>query len=387
MSDVKGDQTQSINESPIKISAICMSPVELPYVSILLDDTFTKALWDTGAEKSFISKETYQKYFFYKQVKKSSTQVITAQGAKCQNIGVVELNIRIREFERPWLFHVLANLEYPCILGIDFIGGSKIILDFDRKSLAIPDSQINKVVKTVEIEKVEIDLFKTKLEENRNGNYKICLIVFKDCFRINQGLRMFYIMRLTREITHQLFPGRKGIMSAPDLRSGYFQMAVNPSDIVKTAFVTKNGTYAFRRMPFSLSGAAPNFQKTIDIILKPVIGKLVNVYMDDVIISSPSFTQHVEHLEEVFRLLHEAGLTLNKDKCKFGCEELKYLGLIINKEGIKTDESKVQAIIEMKPPRNSKEVSKFLGMSQWYTKFIKNYADLCEPLFIILNEN
>ncbi|GFW21908.1 uncharacterized protein TNCV_1236331 [Trichonephila clavipes] len=85
VNDIKGDQTQSINQSPIKLSAICMSPVKLPYVPILLDETFTKALWDTGAEKSFISEETYQKYFFYKQVKKSSTQVITAQGAKCRN--------------------------------------------------------------------------------------------------------------------------------------------------------------------------------------------------------------------------------------------------------------------------------------------------------------
>ncbi|GFX35540.1 retrovirus-related Pol polyprotein from transposon 297 [Trichonephila clavipes] len=145
-----------------------------------------------------------------------------------------------------------------------------------------------------------------------------------------------------------------GIMSTLDLRSGYFQMAVNPSDIVKTAFVTKNSTYAFHRMPFGISGAAPNFQKAIDIILKPVIGKFVSVYMDDVIISSPSFTQHVKHLKEVFRLLHEAGLTLNKDKCKFGCEELKYLGLINNKEEIKTDETKVQAIVEMKPQLNSR---------------------------------
>ncbi|GFY01022.1 uncharacterized protein TNCV_1364271 [Trichonephila clavipes] len=64
VNDIKGDQTQSINQSPIKLSAICMSPVELPYVPILLDETFTKALWDTGAEKSFISEETYQKYFF-----------------------------------------------------------------------------------------------------------------------------------------------------------------------------------------------------------------------------------------------------------------------------------------------------------------------------------
>ncbi|GFS98896.1 uncharacterized protein TNCV_3528721 [Trichonephila clavipes] len=135
VNDIKGDQTQSINQSPIKLSAICMSPVELPYVPILLVETFTKALWDTGAEKSFISGDV-PKIFFYKQVKKSSTQVITAQGAKCRNMRVVELNIRIRDFEKPWLFHVLGDLEYPCILGIDFIGGSKIILDFDRKSFA-----------------------------------------------------------------------------------------------------------------------------------------------------------------------------------------------------------------------------------------------------------
>ncbi|GFW12080.1 retrovirus-related Pol polyprotein from transposon 297 [Trichonephila clavipes] len=143
----------------------------------------------------------------------------------------------------------------------------------------------------------------------------------------------------------------------------------------------KNGTYAFRRMPFGLSGADLNFQKAINIILKPVIGKFVNVYMDDVIISSQSFTHQIEHLREVFRLQQDKGLTLNKDKCKFGCDELKYLGLIINKEGIKTDETKVRAIVEMKPPRNSKDVSKFLGMSRWYAKFIKNYADLCEPLY------
>ncbi|GFT85909.1 uncharacterized protein TNCV_3255601 [Trichonephila clavipes] len=165
-----------------------MSPVELPYVPILLDETFTKALWDTGGEKSFISEETYQKYFFYKQVMKSSTQVITAQGAKCQNIGVVELNIRIREFEKPWSLHVLADLEYPCILGIDFIGGSKIIIDFDRKSLAIPDSQINKMVETVEIEKVEIDLSKTKLEEKQKRELQDLFDSFQGLFSDKPGL-------------------------------------------------------------------------------------------------------------------------------------------------------------------------------------------------------
>ncbi|GFW19074.1 retrovirus-related Pol polyprotein from transposon 297 [Trichonephila clavipes] len=129
-------------------------------------------------------------------------------------------------------------------------------------------------------------------------------------------------------------------------------------------------------MPFGLSGESPNLPKDIALILKTVIGKFVSVYMNNVIISSPSFTHLVEHLREVFRLLQDAGLTLNKENCKFGCDELKYLGLIISK-----DEIKVRAIVEMKPPRNFTEVFTFLGMSKWYAKFIKNYADLCELLY------
>ncbi|GFX12335.1 retrovirus-related Pol polyprotein from transposon 17.6 [Trichonephila clavipes] len=84
-----------------------------------------------------------------------------------------------------------------------------------------------------------------------------------------------------------------GVMSTLDLKSDiYFQFAISPIDIEKTAFITFNGTFAFLGMPFGLSGAAPNFQKAIDIILKPVIGRFVLVYMDDVIFTSPSLNEH-----------------------------------------------------------------------------------------------
>ncbi|GFW32857.1 retrovirus-related Pol polyprotein from transposon 297 [Trichonephila clavipes] len=103
--------------------------------------------------------------------------------------------------------------------------------------------------------------------------------------------------------------------------------------------------------------------------------------MDDVIITSPSFTEHVDHLNQVFTLLRDAGLTMNKDKCHFARDKLKYLGLIISKDGIKTHDNKVKAIMEMKPPKNNREVSKFLGMAGWYQKFIQNYTDICESLY------
>ncbi|GFX46351.1 uncharacterized protein TNCV_238131 [Trichonephila clavipes] len=138
------------------------------------------------------------KIFFYKEVKKSRAQVITAQGAKCWNVGIRELNVRIREFEKPWVFHVLADLEYPCILGVDFTSGSKIILDFDRKSLAIPDSQIDKVVTTIEEGNVEVDLSKTGLEERQKQELRDLFNSFKGIFQINWGSRMLCIMKLTR---------------------------------------------------------------------------------------------------------------------------------------------------------------------------------------------
>ncbi|GFW13090.1 uncharacterized protein TNCV_3330221 [Trichonephila clavipes] len=86
--------------------------------------------------------------------------------SECRNCGI---KCRIREFEKPLMFHVLADLEYPCILGVDFISGSHVVLGFDRKALAIPDSRIEKVVTTIEEGNVEIDLTKTGLEESQKN--------------------------------------------------------------------------------------------------------------------------------------------------------------------------------------------------------------------------
>ncbi|GFX79393.1 retrovirus-related Pol polyprotein from transposon 297 [Trichonephila clavipes] len=296
--------------------------------------------------------------------------------------GTIEIGVRVRILDE---FHVLYH-------DID-TGDNPLVVSrlyrYDRVNQAILDYHVDKMLKEGTIIPIKSPYASPVVLCRKNNGlppdnpeaYRFA-VDYRKLNAVTNYPRypLPLIDDLIMDITHT------AIMSALDLRSGYFQLAVNPSDISKTAFVTKNGTHAFRRMPFGLTGAAPNFQKAIDIILIPVIGKFVNVHMDDVIISSPSFTEHIEHLKEVFRLLQDAGLTLNKDKCKFGCEELKYLDLIINKEGIKTDERKVRVIVEMKPPRNSKEVSKFLGMSQWYAKFIKNDADFASP-FIILNEN
>ncbi|GFW73730.1 retrovirus-related Pol polyprotein from transposon 297 [Trichonephila clavipes] len=422
-----------------------MTPVELPYVPILLNETFITALWDTGAEKSFISEEVYRNYFSYRPRQKTKDRVVTAQGAPCNHLGRVELQIRIREFQKPWEFHILDNMQYQCILGIDFMKASRLTLDFDQKSLIIPDHLIKQTPKEPKL--VDIDLTESKLDDEQQRQLKALFNNFKGLFsdqpglthvvyheidtgdkgpvvsrpykydRVKQGIIDYHIDKMLRDGTicpinspyaspvvltrknNDLPPDypeayrfaidyRKlnaitkypryplpviddlltniphtNVMSTLDLRSGYFQLAISPKDIEKTAFITRNGTFAFLRMPFGLSGAAPNFQRAIDIILQPVIGRFVSVYMDDVIITSPSFKDHLDHLTRIFTLLRDAGLTLNKEKCHFARDKLKYLGLIISKEGIETDNKKIRAITEMKPPKNNREFKLFTDAS------------------------
>ncbi|GFW36335.1 uncharacterized protein TNCV_3712561 [Trichonephila clavipes] len=97
-----------------------MTPVDLPFVRILLNETFITDHWYTGAEKSFISEEVYRKYFSYPPRQKTKDRVVTAQGAPCCHLGRNELQIRIREFQKTWEFPILNNMQYQCILGIDF---------------------------------------------------------------------------------------------------------------------------------------------------------------------------------------------------------------------------------------------------------------------------
>ncbi|GFU55809.1 retrovirus-related Pol polyprotein from transposon 297 [Trichonephila clavipes] len=177
-----------------------MTPVDLPYVPILLNETFITALWDTGSEKSFISEEIYRKYFSYQPRQKTKDRVVTAQGAPCCHLGRVELQIRIRELQKTWEFYILNNMQYQCILGIDFIKESKLTLDFDRKSLIIPDDQIKQLPKREK--PVEIDLSDTKLGEGQKQKLRNLFNGFKGLFSDQPGL--------THVLYHEIDTGDKG---------------------------------------------------------------------------------------------------------------------------------------------------------------------------------
>ncbi|GFY14182.1 uncharacterized protein TNCV_3613711 [Trichonephila clavipes] len=169
----------------IRVSSLRMTPIDLPYVPILLNETFITALWDTEAEKSFISEEVYCKYFSYRPRQKTKDRVVTAQGAPCCHLGRVELQIRIREFQKSCEFHILNNMQYQCILGIDFTKKSKLTLDVDQKFLIILGDQIKQLRK---VEKpVEIDVSDTKLGEEQKQKLRNLFNGLTGYFQISRG--------------------------------------------------------------------------------------------------------------------------------------------------------------------------------------------------------
>ncbi len=169
-----------------------------------------------------------------------------------------------------------------------------------------------------------------------------------------------------------------------DATSGYYQISMCEADKKKTAFAWKGGLYEFNRMPFGLCNAPATFQRTMDKILAEERGKFVIPYLDDIIIYSKSSDEHIEHVKKVIGRLQNAGIKLNKNKCKFGKTEIKILGTVISQGNIRPDPEKVRTIKEFPLPETVRELRSFLGLVNFCREYIVDYAGIMRPLFALL---
>jgi hypothetical protein len=174
--------------------------------------------------------------------------------------------------------------------------------------------------------------------------------------------------------------GNAQIFSKIDLASGYWQIEVDEKDREKTAFITRDGIYEWEVMPFGLTNAPATFQRTMDILLSGIKGIFCLVYIDDIIIFSKTFDEHLQQLEEVFKRLRKAGLQAKASKCSFIQNELIYLGHRVSFNGIEPDPSKIKVVRDFPVPASVRKVREFLGLCNYYRRFIRNFADLASPL-------
>jgi hypothetical protein len=165
-----------------------------------------------------------------------------------------------------------------------------------------------------------------------------------------------------------------------DLKSGYHQVPIEPSDVWKTAFKSKEGLFEWLVMPFGLTNAPATFMRLMDDILRPFTNSFVVVYLDDILIFSQTWEEHLHHIRQVLQTLRQHKLCANLEKCTFGITQVQYLGYIIDERGVHVDPAKIQVIRDWPAPTTLTELRSFLGLANFYHRFVLGFSHITWPL-------
>lgn len=181
--------------------------------------------------------------------------------------------------------------------------------------------------------------------------------------------------------------GKSKYFTTLDIESGFHHILLREQDREKTAFSTNTGKFEFNRLPFGLKNAPSIFQSTINNILEELIGGICHVYIDDVLIFSETKEQHMKDIQRVIEKLTNANMKISSKKSKFFMRETEFLGYKVSYCSLKMDESKIKAVRDYPEPKTLKELRAFLGLSGYYRKFVKKYAEITKPLTVLLRNH
>lgn len=207
------------------------------------------------------------------------------------------------------------------------------------------------------------------LADKKNGKVRFCV----DYRKLNDNtIKDSYPLPKMDDIIAAL--GKATYMSSIDLTDAFWSIKVKEEDREKTAFTTKGGLWEFISMPFGLTNAPATQQRFIEDVLQGLIWRCCFAYIDDILCFSPSFDQHMEDLDKIFKRLKEHNLKVQPPKCSFLRPNFEILGFVATPEGLKPSEKKKQALLDYQLPKSKKEVQTFLGMASWVRRFIPNFT-------------
>ena len=219
------------------------------------------------------------------------------------------------------------------------------------------------------------------LAKKKDGSPRLCV----DYRRLNDVTESdAYPMPDLNEMIRQM-RGAK-VFSVLDLKSGYWQVPLNQNARKYSAFRTRRGLYQFRVLPFGLKNSPMTFVRLMNEVLRGYLDIFVQVYLDDIVIFSKNLNEHQYHLDKVLERLNRYGLTCHTKKCKIGTTQISFLGHLVDSEGIGKQPEKLEGINKFPVPRKVKDLRRFLGVCNWYSQFVDNYADIIAPLTDLLKK-
>ena len=245
------------------------------------------------------------------------------------------------------------------------------------------NEEVDKLLQAGAIREVEYPewLANVVLVRKANGKWRLCIDftdINKACSKDSFPLPRIYLI-VDATAGHEL-------LSFMDAFSSYNQIIMNPDDQEKTSFVTAQGTYCYRVMPFGLKNAGATYQKLVNRMFQKQIGATMEVYINDMLVKFTTAGLHISHLSEAFQILRNYNMKLNPAKCAFGVSVRKFLGFIVNHRGIEANPDKIKAVLDMPSPSGIKEVQRLTRRIAALSRFVSRATDKCQPFFQVLKK-
>ena len=215
-----------------------------------------------------------------------------------------------------------------------------------------------------------------------NGNWRMC-VDFTDLNKASPK-DSYSLPRIDTLVDST---ARHQLLSFMDAFSSYDQIKMDESDQKKTSFVTNQGLFCYKVMPVGLKNAGATYQRLINKMFARQIGRNMQVYVDDMLVKSLHEDDHLDDLRETFDTLRSFNMKLNPNKCAIGVTAGKFLGFMVSQRGIEVNSKKIQAIMELEPPRTVKEVQSLNGKIAALNRFVLRVTDRCLPFFRTLRKS
>ncbi|UYV84622.1 hypothetical protein LAZ67_X002869, partial [Cordylochernes scorpioides] len=417
-------------------------------ISVEVNGIPAQAFVDTGATVSIINWRLFKRTRL--QLQPNSDIHISQADGVTRTCGSLQTKVRIDKLIKPVTLHVMKNFKYPLLIGLDVASLFNLLIDvkdktiytkfdglqnpilvnhlehelkellehnrnvFSQHAIDLGKVAIQHKIITKSEQPISLRPYRRPLKEYEEIAEQVKELLEHKLIRISDSpwafpvvmvpkkdgnKRMCIDYRRLNEITlddrqplphiQDMFDRLHGsrFFSTLDVAWGYWQIEMDPQSIQKTAFVTNDGHYEFLVMPFGLKNAASTFQRIIQHILGELLWKGTCSFQDDILVYTKTWQEHIELLSKVFDKLRQYNMKLKLSKCIFGRTEVKYLGHIISHNQLKPDPGKVKSIQDFPRPDTVKKVRQFMGLANYYRKFVKDFSKISFPLVRLTRKN